>query len=141
VSAPAILPAGVALGRAEGQLFPVRDDLDAIERHAESRQILFRSARAPTAQGEVVRTGAAFVAVPFDQAGRSLSASTRAPTTPPEVTASNSTLRVAFRVLGEKNRLVSSLGYLAAVNLVIWAGLFFYLWRLDRRISEKEREP
>jgi CcmD family protein len=36
---------------------------------------------------------------------------------------------------------VSSLGYLAAVNLVIWAGLFFYLWRLDRRISEKEREP
>jgi CcmD family protein len=36
---------------------------------------------------------------------------------------------------------VSSLGYLAAVNLVIWAGLFFYVWRLDRRISEKEREP
>ncbi|HEY7112988.1 MAG TPA: CcmD family protein [Thermoanaerobaculia bacterium] len=36
---------------------------------------------------------------------------------------------------------MSSLGYLAAVNLVIWAGLFFYVWRLDRRISEKEREP
>jgi len=36
---------------------------------------------------------------------------------------------------------VNSLGYLAAVNLVIWAGLFFYVWRLDRRISEKEREP
>jgi CcmD family protein len=36
---------------------------------------------------------------------------------------------------------VSSLGYLAAVNLVIWAGLFFYVWRLDRRISEREREP
>ncbi len=36
---------------------------------------------------------------------------------------------------------MSSLGYLAAVNLVIWAGLFFYIWRLDRRISEKEREP
>ncbi|HTO74834.1 MAG TPA: CcmD family protein [Thermoanaerobaculia bacterium] len=36
---------------------------------------------------------------------------------------------------------MSSLGYLAAVNLVIWGGLFFYVWRLDRRISEKEREP
>jgi CcmD family protein len=34
---------------------------------------------------------------------------------------------------------VGSLGYLAAVNVVIWVGLFFYLWRLDRRISEKER--
>jgi len=33
---------------------------------------------------------------------------------------------------------VSSLAYLAAVNLVIWGGLFFYLWRLDRRISGKE---
>ncbi|HKA37159.1 MAG TPA: CcmD family protein [Thermoanaerobaculia bacterium] len=35
---------------------------------------------------------------------------------------------------------VSSLGYLATVNVVIWAGLFFYLWRLDRRISARERE-
>jgi CcmD family protein len=34
---------------------------------------------------------------------------------------------------------VSSLGYLAAVNVVIWLGLFLYLWRLDRRITEKER--
>ena len=34
---------------------------------------------------------------------------------------------------------MGSLGYLAAVNVVIWVGLFFYLWRLDRRISEKER--
>jgi len=33
---------------------------------------------------------------------------------------------------------VSSLGYLAAVNVVIWVGLFLYLWRLDRRISESE---
>jgi CcmD family protein len=32
---------------------------------------------------------------------------------------------------------VSSLAYLAAVNLVIWVGLFFYLWRLDRRVSQK----
>ncbi len=34
---------------------------------------------------------------------------------------------------------VSSLGYLAAVNVVIWIGLFGYLWRVDRRISERER--
>lgn len=34
---------------------------------------------------------------------------------------------------------MTSLGYLAAVNVVIWAGLFAYLWRLDRRISQKER--
>jgi CcmD family protein len=34
---------------------------------------------------------------------------------------------------------VSSLSYLAAVNVVVWVGLFLYLWRLDRRISERER--
>jgi CcmD family protein len=34
---------------------------------------------------------------------------------------------------------VSSLGYLAAVNVVIWVGLFLYLWRLDSRIAERER--
>jgi len=33
---------------------------------------------------------------------------------------------------------VNSLAYLAAANVVIWVGLFFYLWRLDRRISERE---
>ncbi|MEP6994563.1 MAG: CcmD family protein [Acidobacteriota bacterium] len=33
---------------------------------------------------------------------------------------------------------MSSLGYLAAVNIVIWTGLFLYLWRLDRRIRERE---
>jgi CcmD family protein len=35
---------------------------------------------------------------------------------------------------------MSSLAFLAAVNVVIWAGLFLYLWRLDRRISERERD-
>jgi CcmD family protein len=35
---------------------------------------------------------------------------------------------------------VTSLGFLAAVNVVVWVGLFLYLWRLDRRISEAERE-
>jgi CcmD family protein len=35
---------------------------------------------------------------------------------------------------------VNSLAFLAAVNVVIWVGLFFYLWRLDRRVSERERE-
>jgi CcmD family protein len=34
--------------------------------------------------------------------------------------------------------MVSSLAYLALVNLVIWVGLFFYVWRLDRRVSRKE---
>jgi CcmD family protein len=34
---------------------------------------------------------------------------------------------------------VTSLAYLALVNVVVWAGLFLYLWRLDRRISEQER--
>jgi CcmD family protein len=34
---------------------------------------------------------------------------------------------------------VSSLAYLAAVNVVIWVGLFLYLWRLDRRLAERER--
>lgn len=34
---------------------------------------------------------------------------------------------------------MTSLAYLAAVNVVIWAGLFAYLWRIDRRISERER--
>jgi CcmD family protein len=37
------------------------------------------------------------------------------------------------------DRLVNSLVYLAAVNIVIWSGLFVYLWRLDRRIGERER--
>jgi CcmD family protein len=35
---------------------------------------------------------------------------------------------------------VNSLFFLAAVNVVIWVGLFFYLWRLDRRISTREGE-
>jgi len=35
---------------------------------------------------------------------------------------------------------VNSLLFLAAVNVVIWVGLFFYLWRLDRRISAREGE-
>jgi CcmD family protein len=34
---------------------------------------------------------------------------------------------------------MNSLAFLAAVNLVIWTGLFLYLWRLDRRISDAER--
>lgn len=33
---------------------------------------------------------------------------------------------------------VSSLAYLAGVNIVIWVGLFIYLWKLDRRVAEKE---
>jgi CcmD family protein len=33
-----------------------------------------------------------------------------------------------------------SLVFLAAVNVIIWTGIFVYLWRLDRRISARERE-
>jgi CcmD family protein len=48
---------------------------------------------------------------------------------------------LAFWGLQEKNCSVnSSLAFLASVNVVIWVGLFFYLWRIDRRIAEKERE-
>lgn len=36
-------------------------------------------------------------------------------------------------------RTVNSLAYLAAVNVVIWVGLWAYLWHLDRRLSEQER--
>jgi len=32
-------------------------------------------------------------------------------------------------------------GWIVAVNLVIWTGLFLYLLRLDRRLREMEREP
>lgn len=45
-----------------------------------------------------------------------------------------------FRVRKETIPAMSSLGYLAAVNVVIWVGLFFYLWRLDRRLAQRERE-
>jgi CcmD family protein len=34
---------------------------------------------------------------------------------------------------------VSSLAFLAVVNILIWAGLFLYLWRLDRRLTEREK--
>lgn len=30
--------------------------------------------------------------------------------------------------------------WLAAVNLIIWTGLFVYLLRIDRKLSSKERE-
>jgi CcmD family protein len=45
---------------------------------------------------------------------------------------------LAFEPPAGNNPGVNSLAYLAGANVVIWAGLFFYLWRLDRRLSEKE---
>ncbi|MCG8456950.1 MAG: CcmD family protein [Holophagales bacterium] len=30
--------------------------------------------------------------------------------------------------------------WLAATNLIIWTGLFAYLWSLDRKISRREDE-
>lgn len=41
-------------------------------------------------------------------------------------------------VIGGETVTVSSLAYLAGVNIVIWVGLFVYLWKLDRRVAEKE---
>ena len=35
---------------------------------------------------------------------------------------------------------MGSLGYLAAVNVVVWVGLFLYLWRLDRRLAEAQKK-
>ncbi len=35
----------------------------------------------------------------------------------------------------------SGLGWIVAVNLIIWTGLFVYLLRLGKRLREMEREP
>ncbi len=35
---------------------------------------------------------------------------------------------------------MNSLTFLAAVNVVIWVGLFGYLWWLDRRLTEREKQ-
>lgn len=32
------------------------------------------------------------------------------------------------------------IGWIAIVNVMIWTGLFFYLLRLDRRLSEREKD-
>ncbi len=48
--------------------------------------------------------------------------------------------KIDFLVEERNNRNMNSLAFLATVNVVIWIGLFFYLWRLDRRISTRERE-
>jgi CcmD family protein len=33
------------------------------------------------------------------------------------------------------------IGWVAAVNLIIWTGLFLYLLRLGKRLREMEKEP
>ena len=33
------------------------------------------------------------------------------------------------------------IGWVAAVNLVIWTGLFVYLLRLEARVRDLEKEP
>jgi len=33
------------------------------------------------------------------------------------------------------------IGWVAAVNLVIWTGLFLYLLRLDAKVRDLEKEP
>jgi CcmD family protein len=49
-------------------------------------------------------------------------------------------VKVDFLERERNNLRMSSLAFLASVNAVIWIGLFFYLWRLDRRISAREQE-
>ncbi len=33
------------------------------------------------------------------------------------------------------------IGWVVAVNLIIWTGLFLYLFRLGKRLREMEKEP
>ncbi|HEY9422601.1 MAG TPA: CcmD family protein [Thermoanaerobaculia bacterium] len=33
------------------------------------------------------------------------------------------------------------IGWVVAVNLIIWTGLFIYLLRLGKRLRDMEREP
>jgi CcmD family protein len=33
------------------------------------------------------------------------------------------------------------IGWVAAVNVVIWTGLFLYLLRLDAKVRDLEKEP
>jgi CcmD family protein len=33
------------------------------------------------------------------------------------------------------------IGWVAAVNLIIWTGLFIYLLRLGKRLRDMEKEP
>ncbi|MBC2695835.1 MAG: CcmD family protein [Desulfobacteraceae bacterium] len=35
----------------------------------------------------------------------------------------------------------TGLGFVAAVNLIIWAGITLYLFILDRRLKKLERRP
>jgi CcmD family protein len=34
---------------------------------------------------------------------------------------------------------VSGIQWVAAANVVIWTGLFLYVWRLDRRLRDREK--
>lgn len=34
-----------------------------------------------------------------------------------------------------------AIGWVVAVNLIIWTGLFLYLLRLGKRLREMEKEP
>lgn len=40
----------------------------------------------------------------------------------------------------EKSTAAGGPGWVVAVNLVIWTGIFLYLMRLDRRAGRKEQE-
>ena len=36
---------------------------------------------------------------------------------------------------------MGGIGWVVAVNLVIWTGLFLYLLRIERRVRQLESEP
>ena len=42
--------------------------------------------------------------------------------------------RRVSRIVRERARMSGALGYVAAVNIVIWAGIFGYLVYLDRKV-------
>jgi len=35
--------------------------------------------------------------------------------------------------------MASGIVWVAAANVVVWTGLFLYVWRLDRRLRDKEK--
>jgi CcmD family protein len=37
--------------------------------------------------------------------------------------------------------MMGGIGWVVAVNLVIWTGLFLYLLRIERRVRQLESEP
>src|SRR4029077_1738434 len=69
MGSPIFLPAGLVLLRAEGSFFSVADGLNAVNCHSLRHQKILGGVRAAIAQGHVVFSGAALVAVSLDHDG------------------------------------------------------------------------